>query len=43
MAFVLIVGLVTAVIALSWLLVQQSRSIEDYEKQLIGKSKKGKK
>lgn len=42
MAFVLIVALLTAVITLSWLFVQQSRTIENYEKELIKKARKSK-
>lgn len=43
MAYVLIIALITAVLALSWLLVQQSRTIESYERELLKKAKKGKK
>jgi signal transduction histidine kinase len=43
MAFVLIVALITAVITLSWLGVQQSKTIAKYEQELIKKARKSKK
>jgi hypothetical protein len=43
MAFVLIVGLVVAVIALLITLNQQSKTINNYEKELTKKARKGRK
>jgi len=43
MAFVLIIALITATITLSWLSVQQSRAIKNYEQELIKKARKSKK
>lgn len=43
MAFVLIVGLVVAVLALLITVNQQSKTIENYEKELIKKARKGSK
>jgi len=43
MQFVLIVALLTAVITLMVLSVQQSRTIKNYEQELIKKARKSKK
>lgn len=43
MAFVIIVGLVVTVIALLITLKQQSKVIDNYEKELIKKARKGSK
>lgn len=43
MAIVLIIGLVVAVIALSWLAADQAKTIESYEEALTRYAKKRKK
>lgn len=43
MAFVVIVGLVVAVVALLVTVNQQSRTIKNYESELIKKARKGRK
>ena len=43
MATVVIIGLVTAVVTLVWSAVQQTKTINRYEEELIKKAKKRKK
>ena len=43
MAAVVIIGLVTAVVTLVWLAVQQAGTISKYEEELIKKARKRKK
>lgn len=43
MRFVLIIGLITAVVTLVWVIADQKRAITKYEDSLIKKSKKRKK
>lgn len=43
MAYVLIVALLVIVIALGWMVGNQSKTIEKYEQELINKAKEGRK